>query len=161
MGDVVDILLIRKLSVNYKAREWCKLPYPDHPRGCPNYGKRDTCPPSAPLIDDFVDLSRPLYLLAVRFDLAGHVAVMLSKHPSWTLRQARNVLYWQGSVNRSLRELCRFFRVCLPEVVTTVCPEAMGVNVIASAISCGIPMKVKPEGVVYKVALAGYPVRSA
>ncbi|KKK81159.1 hypothetical protein LCGC14_2816310, partial [marine sediment metagenome] len=26
------------LIIDHRAREWCKLPYPNHPRGCPNYG---------------------------------------------------------------------------------------------------------------------------
>ena len=42
--EVVEVV------VDYRARDWCRLPYPDHPRGCPNFGRRADCPPMAPLI---------------------------------------------------------------------------------------------------------------
>lgn len=149
--------VVVKLRVNLKAREWCKLPYPDHPNGCPNYGKRVTCPPDAPLIYDFLDLDKPVYLISVQFDLASHIEKMLSKHPAWSERQARCVLYWQGSVNKELKTECDIFKKQHPEVVTTICPEAMGVNVIETARWCGFQVDTKPAKTVYKIALAGEP----
>lgn len=153
----MELKQVYNLRVNLKAREWCKLPYPDHPKGCPMYGKKDTCPPQAPLINSFFDLSKPVFLLAVEFDLSAHIERMLQKHPDWSDRQARCVLYWQESVNKSLRGECDKFRWLNPQMITTICPEAMGVNVMETARHCGIPIETKPKKIVYKIALAGYP----
>lgn len=145
-----------QLRINMKAREWCKLPYPDHPKGCPNYGQRDTCPPQAPLVQNFVDLNRPLYLIVVEFNLMSHITKMLQIHRGWSDRQARCVLYWQNGVNKELENKCNLFRWSHPSMITTRCPEAMGVNVISTALIVGIPINVKPKNKVYKIALGGY-----
>jgi len=149
------IVQIDDLRINMKARDWCKLPYPDHPKGCPNYGQRATCPPDAPLIYNFVDIGKPIFLIAVGFNLENHVNSMLLKHPDWSNRQAKCVLYWQGSVNKLLKQHIKQFLWMYPEYITTLCPEAMGVNVIETARRCGLPIKTKPTKNVFKIALAG------
>lgn len=149
---------IKKLRVNMKARKWCLLPYPGHPKGCPNYNDpkhEGICPPSAPLIQDFIDLQKPMYLIVEEFDLDAHVEKWLIDHPTNTLKQARCVLYWQNGVRSRLKRKCESFKKAHPGFVTTLVPEAMGVNVIATAQLVGIPIKPKPDGVVYKIALAG------
>lgn len=151
------IYSVKELVIDYRAREWCKLPYPDHPRGCPNYGKKDSCPPNAPLIEDFVDIRNHLWLIAIEFDLTSHVQRMLSLHPKWSNRQARCVLYWQPRVNRELREATLRYSYTIWGSVYTLCPEAMGVDVIKTARKCGIPIVSRPIETVYKVALIGYP----
>lgn len=148
-------ILISDLRVNLKAREWCKLPYPDHPKGCPNYGMRPSCPPQALLISNYFDITRPLYLIAVEFDLAGHIKKMQSLHPDWSQRQLRCCLYWQGGVNSELKQKCRQFEWEHPTMITTTCPEAMGVNVIETAYRCGLPIETKPTDRVFKIAIGG------
>ena len=146
-----------KIVIDYRAREWCKLPYPDHPLGCPNYRLRDTCPPNAPLIEDYFDLSQPLWLTVVEFNLAEHISRMKQKHPNWSDRQAKCVLYWQGGVNKELRlQASRFAKA--NGLLYTLCPEAMGVQVIKTAKLVGIPIKPRPVDYVYKIALSGTPV---
>jgi predicted metal-binding protein len=152
------IAQVYNLRLNPKAREWCKLPYPDHPKGCPNYDKKATCPPKAPLFCDFVEITKPVYMIAVGFDLAQHVDRMKGLHTNWTDRQARCVLYWQGGVNKILRNYCNYFLKYYPETVVTTCPEAMGVNVIETARYNGLPVELKPIKNVFKIALAGIPV---
>jgi predicted metal-binding protein len=144
------------LRINWKAREWCKLPYPGHPYGCPNYGHKPSCPPQAPLIHNFINISKPMYLVAVDFDLASHMDSMKSLHPAWSDRQAKCVLYWQPRVNKQLRDVARL-TVGDSGMVYTTCPEAMGVNVIATAQKVGIPIKTQPTDIVYKIALVGEP----
>ncbi len=148
---------IDKLIINHEAREWCKLPYTLHPKGCPNYGKKDDCPPSAVLIEDFIDTNGAMSFVSVEFDLASHVKRMLDRHPNWSDRQARCVLYWQPKVNRQLLDDAIDFSYLSLGSVFTLCPEAMGVNVIETAQRCGIPMQVHPVDTIYKVALFGYP----
>ncbi len=147
---------INNLRINYKAREWCKLPYPNHPKGCPNYRRRDTCPDKAPLIEDFIDVSKPKILLTVEFDLGRYIERMRDKHPDWTDRQLRCVLYWQGSVNKELRLLIKATFDLNNLLRITSCPEAMGVNVIETARLAGLPVELKPKNRVYKIAIGGY-----
>lgn len=46
-----------ELVIDMHARDWCLIPYLGHKNGCPNYGQKKTCPPFAPMIESFVDLS--------------------------------------------------------------------------------------------------------
>ncbi len=148
-------LLIARPRINYKAREWCMLPYPDHPKGCPNYGNRSTCPPTVPLLEQVYNLSRPSYLVVVEFDLATHVRAMMIRHPDWTERQAKCVLYWQGTVNKQLRVEVGSYLKIIPNLVVTLCPEAIGLNVIATAQLAGVPIRSKPVDKVFKIAFMG------
>ncbi len=149
------------LRINYKSRLWCQLEYPGHKHGCPNFAHKPSCPPSAPLIQDYFDLTKPVYLLAIQFNLAEHAAKMVSLNLGWSDRQARCVLYWQPRVNKELeyaaKGFCTWSEVGkgIPDLIYTTCPEAMGVNVIATAQRLGIPVKVKPTEWVYKIALIG------
>ncbi len=77
--NAVIVRRVFDLRVNMKARGWCTLRYPGHPHGCPNYNKRKTCPPQAPLIFQYFDLDGPLWLVAIQFDLAAHMARMKAK----------------------------------------------------------------------------------
>jgi hypothetical protein len=155
---VEQFLLLNKqdLVVDYRAREWCKLPYPDHPKGCPNYGKKPACPPNAPLINEFIDLNKTIWFVVVKFNLGEHTKRMRIKYPNWSDRQARCVLYWQPRVNKRLKYLCKSYSEGIENSVYTTCPEAMGVNVIQTSKTLGIPIHSRPKDVVYKIGLIGY-----
>lgn len=142
------------IIVDYRAREWCRLPYPDHPRGCPNYNHKSGCPPMVAKIESFIDLDKKVLLVVEPFDLAGYINVMRSKHPLWSDRQLRNVLYWQGHVNKVLSTECSLLAKRIGGVWTT-CPEAMGVDVIRTVRRFGIPIKPRPTDWVFKIGLVG------
>ena len=94
--DPCDDLLIKVNPViDYTVRALCVEPYEAHPKGCPNVGKCDRCPPEAPLFDRFFDTSKPIYAIVNEFDLGSHVERLRVKHPDWSERQLRCVLYWQ------------------------------------------------------------------
>ncbi len=156
MADKTILDITGKLFVDYKAREWCKLPYPDHPQGCPNFNVRENCPPKVQLIENYMDFSKPHYFAIVTFNLQNHIQNMLALHPKWSDRQSRCCLYWQNGVRNQLEDLCRLFKFEHPEVQYTLCPEAMGVNVIRTLKSNGIHVEVKPKISVRKVALISY-----
>lgn len=147
---------VEELIIDYGARKWCLLPYPNHPKGCPNYNKSSECPPNAPLVGDFVDITKKMWFIVIKFDLSSHVAKMKDRHPYWTDKQARCVLYWQNTVRRRLRDACIIFATP-KQLVYTLIPEAMGVQVIKSAKKLDIPIKTRPIDTVYKIALIGYP----
>lgn len=151
------------LILNEKAKIWCKLPYPSHPHGCPNYGKKDICPPRAPDVRDVLDFNESMFFVVIRFDIGEHARRMKEKHPGWTDRQAHCLLYWQPKVVKALHEEVgrRAFVVDslsnkITHIVTYV-PEAMGVDVFGTCKLLGIPIERNPIKYVHKVALVGRP----
>jgi len=154
MSKIVEIT--GNIVMSDKCHEWCLLPYPNHPKGCPNYGKKVGCPPDVPYLFDAMDMSRPAYFAYIKFDLKTHAEKLLIKHPEWTSRQSRCCLYWQGGVRRDLREFCN--ETCEgTSMAYSTCPEAMGMNVMRTATKNGIPIDIKAREFVYKIALVGFP----
>ena len=146
------------LVLDKRARSWCRLPYASHKHGCPKFGKCALCPPKVCLFKDFIDTTKPMWLYYIEFDLAAHMAAKKQKHPKWTERQCRNLLYWQPTVNKELRMLVE--NACPENLARTFCPEAMGVNVIKTARNAGLNVSYRPRTLVYKIAIAGYPANS-
>ena len=147
--DITD-----RLRLDPKTRDWCKLPYPSHKQGCPNYGKKAECPPAAPLVQDFVDLERPHYLAIHALDLYAFSQRMLLNHPNWSESQARNPRRWQNHVYSMLRH--EISTKIQKEQIYTLIPEAMQVNVFRTLLRIGIPIRPDPI-LVFKVALIGSP----
>lgn len=144
---------IKEVVLERRARDWCKLPYPDHPRGCPNYGKRDSCPPASPLFENVVE--EPYVLVGVRFDLEGWSGRMKERHPDWSKRQARNCLYWQGKVRKRLREVCEKEKGKVPNPIILYTPEGTGVNVFETCRKAGLKLEKNPQKIVWKIAIIG------
>ena len=90
-----------------KTRRWCRLPYLNHPNGCLNFDKSPLCPPKAPYLRDKITHYNYFYLILGRFNLSKYKRQMLLKHPNWSDRQARCVLYWQSSVKKHLKKFIR------------------------------------------------------
>ncbi|WP_319525754.1 hypothetical protein [uncultured Desulfosarcina sp.] len=132
---------VKRLILSDRAGRWCRLPYPDHPKGCPNYGKTEKCPPKAPAAGDYFDLSRPTWLVHSEFNLASHIARMEKKHPEWTLKQCRCVLYWQPASRRQLKYRIEEALSIVNADGSTLIPEAMGVNVYATARLSGLHLE--------------------
>lgn len=148
----------KNLVIDYSVRELCFRPYPNHPKGCPNYGKRPFCPPRCPHIQDYYDISQGFRVVWIDFDFAAHRRNMLRKHPTWSQRQIDCCLYWQGTANKMLREAVQDMEYYLQgrgNWKTTYCPEAMGVNVTATMKSIGIDLEWPPQKIVRKVAIIG------
>lgn len=157
MAYVIDVT--GNLKIEERTREMCRLPYPGHPKGCPNYGKVARCPPEAPMVGSFIDLDEQHWIVIQEFNLAAWVTLMQDKHPAWTDAQLRNPRLWQSGVKRRLREGVEEFINGRRELVYTLVPEAMGVNVFRTLIPLGVAIKARPKRMIYKVALVGYDVK--
>lgn len=183
---VIYTYQINNLVIDYRAREWCKLPYGksynifgeiirkqdgsikySHPKGCPKYnsGAFD-CPERSPLIEDYLCLDKNMWFIMAKFDIKTDSEYMKRLHPDWSEKTARCVLYWQNSVNRQLIEACRKF-IGFKSLVYTLRPEGMGVHVYKSVKELNIPIETRFEKVIdktihriatiLKIALIGYP----
>lgn len=149
--DVTD-----KLCIDNRTGSWCQLPYPNHPKGCPNHGKRNYCPPQAPDVQDFFNLNKRHWFLITEFDFASYIEIMQIAHPSWSERCLRCVLYWQNQIRAIQRQQINEFRQIHPDTLFTQLPEAMHINVLRTLLRLRIDFETKPKIKVLKVALIGY-----
>ena len=150
-----------KLVIDYNAAgHWCRRPYQNHPTGCPNHGHKATCPPEAMSLHRFIDINAKCWFVVAKFNLHEHMEKMRKKCPTWSDRQLRCILYWQGAVRKVLREATMDLVSKLNSegvsVVHTPCPEAMGLYVIATGQAIGLPITLVPVDTVYKIALVGH-----
>lgn len=134
-----------------RSRDWCKLPYPNHPHGCPNYDKRIGCPPQVSLFNEVI--TSPYTLVGIKFNLEKWINRMKDKHPNWSDKQARCCLYWQGKVRKVLREKCK--EIVKDEEMILYKPEAMGIHVFRTCASIGIKLEKNPTKYVWKIAIIG------
>lgn len=157
-----------KLVVDKRAREWCGLPYPGHPKGCPAYG-RPWCPPDSQILTDYMD---PKFIVACEFDLEEWMDRWHAKFPKHTVKQQKDSIFWQGNARKQLRSVIDKFireREHLGEFLVSTdatklpgSPEAMGVNVFATMANFGIhletPRDIKPSSCksVWCIAILGY-----
>jgi len=157
---------VRLVMLDREPGELCRLPYPNHPKGCPNYGKKDLCPPRCPKLEAAFRMDQPFHLVWMRFDIGSHARRMKALHPEWSERQCYCCLYWQGTVRSRLRDLEDCFLNTLyddgyyghPECVATQCAEAMGVNLTETMkLNCDIELEWPPKETVYKISLIGTP----
>lgn len=142
--------------IDYSVRALCVTPYPLHPKGCPNVGKCDRCPPAAPFYDQIYDLSQPVYAVINEYDLGAHVERMKLKNPSWTDRQLYCVLYWQKTARKQLD--AKIESLCsgtFSNYVAERTPEAMGVNITETLANVGIELEWPPKQIARQVALLG------
>jgi len=153
--------------IDERARDgtWCLLPYGKkidrrgrevwrHPKGCPNWNKKDKCPAHAPHFEDVA--IPPYWLVQVPFNLREHHARMREKHPDWSEAQVRCILWWQTGVNARLKRLAKEVRDSLPgKNILLEVPEANGVNLFATCARVGLMLKANPTNVAHKMMIVG------
>lgn len=143
------------------VRGLCRKAYPNHPKGCPNFGKKAGCPPTVPRFDRvFSDVE--VWAVWNEFDFAAHVKKMRAKHPDWSQRQVECCLYWQGTARKQLKsEIRRFLEAHSSRGLSIVsCPEGMGVNVTATMDLVGVGLEWPPVKRTYQVVLAARPLQA-
>ena len=84
----------------HRIRKWCRMPYPGHPRGCPN---ADGCSLYRDDLRERIGGAKRIHLIWATFDLDQQEELMSRAHPDWTPRQCRNLLYWQKKVRADLK----------------------------------------------------------
>lgn len=146
------------ITIDHSMRNLCAHPYPGHKRGCPNFNKKITCPPKAPLLEDYYQIKSGFYIVYVTYNFAAHKARMKRLHPNWSERQLECCLYWQGKVLKKLKEEVADIMYYLDgrgQWEPTYYPEAMGVNVTDTMKQLNVVLEWPPKTIVYKVAFVG------
>jgi hypothetical protein len=149
-----------------KFQGLCKKPYLGHPRGCPNFGVKETCPPNLPLINNIFDFDKELYLAYTEFEVGRYAERMRVKHPKLkTIGQWYNLRYCQPVARKEHKEEISSFLKNIDEMEITNSPEAYGVNVTELMKKIGVdlrwdewpPTEHRLDNKTYIVSLIGYP----
>jgi hypothetical protein len=146
---------IVKPVVNLEVRKLCFKPYHNHPKGCPNFAKKKSCPPFLSSIYNIIDLNQSVYVIWTRFNLAAHVAKLRAKYSQWTQRQLECCLYWQPRARKGLQNELRAFLKDHPGLYVEGTPEGAGVDITATMKGIGISLEWPPVNWTYQIALAG------
>jgi len=142
-------------NIDLSVRSVCVRSYPNHPKGCPNFGKKKGCPPQVSIITDILDFTKPIYAIWNIFDFESHCNRMRKLHPNWTQRQVECCLYWQPKARKQLKiEIGIFLDVIKNQTILT-CPEGNGVNITETMASIGQFLQWPPRTFTYQVVLAG------
>jgi hypothetical protein len=132
---------------------WCRLPYPDHPIGCPNFGNKESCPPLALY---FLDLYKPqVYVAFMQFAFNEYLNKKRERHPDWTERALRNPRHFQSHLDSGLKKFINS-QLQNPEFKNWQAlhsSEAMGVNIHLTAKNAGIELEWPPQKFMYRIAL--------
>jgi hypothetical protein len=146
-----------------KIQSLCKVPFYGHPDGCPNYGKKTSCPPHQPLIDRVLDLSQEVYIIYNKFMVGEFAERMRIAHPEWKQhpRQWYNPRRWQPKARKEHHDELDRFLSQHPDSIYTTMPEAHGVNLSALMHTLRIelkwdwPPKHNENNEVYLISLGG------
>jgi len=153
-----DFVIKVKPIIDLSMRTLCLHKYHNHPKGCPNWNKKDGCPPKSRVIDKIIDIDKTVYAIYNKYPFGKHVKKMKDKHPNWTKRQLECCLYWQGTARKQLKEKIYIFLKEKPNYIISHCPEGSGVNLTETMKQVGIELEWPPKKYTYQIVLAGIPM---
>jgi len=149
------------LAIDLRVRGLCAKPYPGHKQGCPKYNVGyPGCPPDAPKIFDIYDRDSDFFMVVNEFNIKEHMQRLTLTHPNWSERQLRCCLYWQPTARKQLHKKIDYV-LTLKEFtgfISTICPEALGVNVTETLKRIGITLEWPPVNFARQIALLGRPI---
>jgi hypothetical protein len=120
---------------------------------------RDHCPPKVGLINQYMDIEKPMHLVIEEFDLAQHIQRMLTLHPHWSDRQARCCLYWQKGVRKKLKQKVELVMDILKLDAVSYVPEGMGVQMYNTCLQSGLKLeRIRDLKLHRQIAIVGYKI---
>lgn len=145
-----------------KYQNLCRVPYHNHPKGCPNYGKRKDCPP-CDLVSERFNLNEPFFVIYTEYPVGEFAERMRLNHPEWAdqPRQWYNCIRWQGIARKEHKKDILEFQNKYPNLVVDMNPEALGINVTEMMKQIGINLEWNyheehnPNRKTYRVSIAG------
>jgi len=144
--------------VDLGIKGWCRFPYKPTGkyRGCPNsLGPGKSC--REPMLDD---IAQPPFCFVIAIgEFKKYRDDMKKLHKSWSERQLRNPLYWQGQIRKVLKDYTkqlindkeRLFDEKYLDYTTV--PEGFGVNVMETLWRLKYDIPKRPDEEVWKVNL--------
>ena len=151
------------LAVDLRVRGLCSKPYPGHRKGCPKFNSGlNNCPPNAPNVFDVYDLRSDFFVVMNEFNIEQHMQKLSISHPKWSERQLRCCLYWQAAARKQLYQKVHHVLAQrgFEGFTSTMCPEAMGIDVNETMKRIGIILEWPPIKLARQIALLGRPIVS-
>lgn len=145
----------KEILLDINSPKLCCRPYPNHPRGCPNYGKKTGCPPKVLPLDEVLDFEKEMYVIYTDFNIGKHAEKMKSLHPDWTERQIYCCLYWQPKARKMHKEEIERYKKEKKIGLILSSPEAMGVNVTSLMKKIGVNLEWPPKKITRLVSIGG------
>ncbi len=138
-----DIYLIKNIPLVLHdmktVHQLCTQKYYNHSKGCPNFNKKDGCPPHIQHISQQYDLES-MNMLLLRFPFYYYITLKQQEHPDWSLRELSNQRHWQNHLKGTLNEYWKNIKNEYPEYKLIKNPEAQGVNVEETLSNIDIPL---------------------
>ena len=120
----VPLVLHDMKSVNYL----CTQQYHKHKKGCPNFNRKQGCPPHIQHLSQQYDLES-INMLLLKFPFRYYISLKQQDHPDWSLRQLSNQRHWQKHLKANLNEYWNNTKEEYPGYKVIENPEGQGVNV--------------------------------
>lgn len=140
---------------NKNVQKLCLRTSKSFPNGCPNYGKKEGCPPT-PLINKVLDFKKEVYVIWTEFPVGEYASVMKKKHPSWSEKQCYCLRYWQPKARKMHYAEIEEHRKKYGFDKVINCPEGNGVNVAGLMMKIGIKLEWPPRKITRIISLVGY-----
>lgn len=145
--------------VERSVRGICVKPYHGHPKGCPNFGKCDRCPPNVPFWRNVYGVDHQAYAVVNCHSIGAHIVKQRRKYPEWSEYQVRNCLHWQprarAHLDKMIAHALKDSRCIGYQAEKT--PEAMGINVTQTMKEAGVDLEWPPVNHARQVALLAKP----
>lgn len=136
-----------------KIQKLCLRKSKSFPKGCPNYGKKQGCPPTV-LIDKVLDLNKEIYVIWTNFKIGEFANRIKEKHPDWTEKQCYCCRYWQPGARKIHREELEKYKKQYGFEKIISCPEGNGVQVSGLMARLGIKLEWPPRKITRIISLA-------
>lgn len=146
----------KKIPFVPNANKLCCKPYPGHPKGCENFGKKEGCPPNLRALEKIFDFNEDIFLIYYEFNIGKHALKMKRRHPDWSERQIYCCLYWQPKARRLRDKEIEEYKEEKGIDYVTNSPEAYGINVdLLMKKRTGIKLEWPPRKITRLVSLGG------
>lgn len=155
-----------------QRNRWCQMPYPGHPKGCPNFGRSPTCPPQVGMRPDILVTYDIFILTYAIFDFKNYQQQRWEETQDnreyWNENRIKCNLYWQSSVKKLMkkfiqRKFCSKSNIKYPKFGELFGAgsgfwnrpslEAVGINVFSTLKKNNICYEIKPMTTITMVAL--------
>lgn len=124
-----------------KSMKLCTQPYYKHSKGCPNFNKKEGCPPNILHISEEYDLTS-LHAFVLRFPFEQYLNLKKEIHPDWTNRALANQRHWQSHLRATLLSAYKEeIEEQYPNHTLILNPEAQGINVDETLKTVGIELE--------------------
>ena len=108
----------------------CRAPFYRHSKGCPNWNRKEGCPPNVLPINEILDFNKDLYVIYTVFNVGEFAERMRLMHPEWRdyPRQWYNPRRWQPAARKlHVKDKYSAMQIGIDTILSS--PEASGVNV--------------------------------